>query len=287
MEYMSVERNFSPRTVRNYAEACRFFAKTLGDLEIPSVEHRHFISLKAEMGHRGAGPSRIASIIVGMKCLLQYARDVLAMKVMDLTAVKTPKALSREVTYLTHEELAQFLAAIRLQTWVGEPRLSGYCFRALVETLLATGMRISEALALDRHLIDAVTKETVIIGKGNRQRTVFLTDRALEWLQKYVVLRRDSSPALFVTTGGTRLTVNGVESTFRRIRKWAGLQKQVTPHTLRHTTATNLLANGCPIGFIREVMGHQRLETTCRYYLGILGKADTKKAHEKYSDLAA
>lgn len=268
-------------------EACQFFLKEMGDVEISSIELRHFISLKARMGNRGAGASRIASIIVGMKCLLQYAREVLGLRVMDLTAVRAPKAAIREVTYLTQEELAQFVAAIRLQNWMGEPRVSAFCFRALVETLLATGMRISEALALDRTSIDRTAKEAVIVGKGNKQRTVFFTDRALEWLEKYLALRKDSNPALFLTARSTRLTADTVGRSFGRVRTWARLDKHVTPHTLRHTTATNLLANGCPIGFIREVLGHQRLETTCRYYLGILSRADTKKAHEKYSDLAA
>jgi site-specific recombinase XerD len=285
LEYMSAERRFSPRTAKNYQEACRYFAKEMGDLEIPAIGLRDFISIKARMGNRGAGASRIASIIMGMKCLLMYARDILGLRVMDLTAVKAPKAPSREVTYLTQQELGQFVAAIRLHTWTGEARFTGYCFRTLVETLLATGMRISEALALDRDSIDAPAKEAVIVGKGNKQRTVFFTDRALEWLQKYLALRRDSNPALFVTARHTRLTINTVGSTFRRIREWAGLEKHVTPHTLRHTTATSLLASGCPIGFIKEVLGHQRLETTCRYYLGILSKADTKKAHERYSVL--
>ncbi|MDT8067951.1 MAG: tyrosine-type recombinase/integrase [Terriglobia bacterium] len=286
-EYMSAERRFSPRTVKNYGEACRYFAKELGDLGVSEIELRHFISLKARMEVRGTGASRVASIIVGMKCLLQYVRDVLGVAVMDLTGIRTPKAPSREVTYLTHDELGIFFAAIRLQTWTGEPRYSGYCFRALAETLLATGMRISEALALDRNSIDLVAKEAVIVGKGNKQRTVFFTDRALEWLQKYLALRRDSNPALFLSSRSRRLTIDAVGRTFCRVRTWAGLEKHVTPHTLRHTTATNLLANGCPIGFIREVLGHQRLETTCRYYLGILNRADTKKAHEKYSCLAA
>jgi len=285
-EYMSAERRFSPRTAENYMDACRYFAKTVGDLPLSEIELRHFISLKARMHQRGAGPSRIASIVVGTKCLLQYARDVLGVKVLDLTSVKTPRAPNREVAYLSQDELIRFLSAIRLQTWTGEPRYSGYCFRALVETLLATGMRISEALTLNRDSVDTKTKEAVIVGKGNKQRTIFFTDRALDWLHRYLELRTDSNPALFVGTRRTRLNLDSVGPMFRRVRAWANLEKRVTPHILRHTTATNLLANGCPIGFIREVLGHQRLETTCRYYLGILNRSDTKKAHEKYSVLA-
>ncbi len=81
---------------------------------------------------------------------------------------------------------------------------------------------------------------------------------------------------------GRRLTVNGVQQTFQRTVKRAKLAKRVTPHTLRHTAATLLLRNGCPIGYIKEVLGHSRLETTCRYYLGVLDKVDTKRAFDQY-----
>jgi integrase len=68
------------------------------------------------------------------------------------------------------------------------------------------------------------------------------------------------------------------------MRRRTDLEKKVTPHVLRHTTATNLLRNGCPIGFIKEILGHSDLMTTCRYYLGVLNEVDTKRAHEIYSN---
>src|SRR5437899_8770926 len=73
-----------------------------------------------------------------------------------------------------------------------------------------------------------------------------------------------------------------VQQMFQRTVKRAKLGKRVTPHTLRHTAATLLLRNGCPIGYIKEVLGHSRLETTCRYYLGVLNKVDTKRAFDQY-----
>src|SRR5207249_3346998 len=117
-----------------------------------------------------------------------------------------------------------------------------------------------------------------------KQRTVFFTDRALQWITRYVDLRTDSNPALFATLKNKRLTVDSVEPMFRRNTKWSGLEKRVTPHMIRHTTATNLLRNGCPIGYIKEILGHENLETTCRYYLGILTKAEVKRSHEQYFD---
>ena len=285
VDYAIAEKRLAPKTRRGYMEAIRYFIARVGDHPVQELNLHHFVALKAEMVKRGIGASRIASIINAMKCLLAYARDMLEIPVLDFTKLKTPKVPRREVTYLTPEEFETFVVAIPLQSWKGIPRPSGYCVRALVETLVGTGMRISEALALDRTAIDWQRKDAVIIGKGNKQRTVFFTDRALHWIQRYLPLRDDNNSALFVSREGQRLTIDAAEALFQRARAWSGIKKHVTPHVLRHTTATNLLRNGCPIGFIKEILGHERLETTCRYYLGIMTKLDTRRAHEAYSDL--
>ena len=234
------------------------------------------------MQARGARESRTASVICSLKGLLSYASEVLKVPVMDLGSIRVPRIPHREVTYLTDEELGRFISAIPLSTSWEQPRLSGFCFRALVETLAASGMRISEALSLDWDGIDFGAREARIVGKGNKERSVFFTERALDWIRQYIEMRQDSGPALFATFRGDRMGVSSVEAMFRRISRQAKLGKRVTPHTLRHTAATNLLNKGCPIGFIKEVLGHQKLETTCQFYLGVAKKADVKKAFETY-----
>jgi integrase/recombinase XerD len=142
-------------------------------------------------------------------------------------------------------------------------------------------MRITEALSLKVAEVKLDTGEAQIVGKGNKQRTVFFTPRALGWVREFVNRRTDRSEWLFVCPNGAPFTVNTVQKNFRFIRTRSGLSKRVSPHILRHTCATTLLFNGCPIGFIKEVLGHDRLETTCRYYLGVDKKA-AKEAHQKY-----
>lgn len=284
-EYMTAERHLSPKTIRGYHEAVRFFVKLMDDIPITALRLPHVITFKSRMSQRHAGESRIASILNAVKCLLVYARDIHQLSVLDITSIKAPRVPRRNVVYLSPDEVRLFTEAIPLRAWSGKARRSGHCFRALVETLLATGMRITEALSLDRESIDRVRQEAVIIGKGNKQRTVFFTERALEWVDRYLALRTDSKPALFVSLNNTRLTIDAVEPMFRRTRRWAGLDKAVTPHMLRHTAATNLLRNGCPIGHIKEILGHENLMTTCRYYLGILDKVETKRAHARFSQI--
>jgi integrase/recombinase XerD len=284
IEYMTAERRFSINTVQRYRYNVNCFRRDVGDLLLGEIKPMHFIALKSRMSARGARASRIAGVIFAMKSLLTFARDFLGVAVLDVKNIAVPREPRREVLYLTEEEVAKFIAAITLETSLPRhPHLAGYCYRALVETLLGSGMRISEALSLNRDSIDFEAREAVIIGKGNRQRPVFFTARALEWVSRYLDLRADSDRALFVSAAtGRRLTRDAVELMFRRLSRAAGMEKTVTPHILRHTTATRLLHKGCPIGFIKEVLGHQRLETTCHFYLGTLSKADTKKAFESY-----
>jgi integrase/recombinase XerD len=156
--------------------------------------------------------------------------------------------------------------------------------RALVQVLYTSGMRISEALSLKRSSIDWETREALIIGKGNKQRRVYFSEKAISWLQTYLMYRYDRDQALFVTGGDTPrpIRAEGTWRRFRRYAKLAGLGRHVYPHMFRHTMATTLLANGCPIGHIRALLGHEHLATTCRYYLGIISDKEAKRAHEQF-----
>jgi integrase/recombinase XerD len=195
--------------------------------------------------------------------------------------VTIPKRPRREVVYLTPDEVERFALAIPLTTAKNTIHHSGLRFRALVEALLGSAMRIGELLSLARKDIDFERKDARVIGKGNKERTVFFTDRSLFWLRSYLDIRTDDLPALFLSQNGTRLSRTDIWRPFNRYRRLAGLNKPVRPHLLRHTAATQLLFNGCPVGHIKEILGHERLETTCRYYLGLDRRA-AKAAHQQY-----
>jgi site-specific recombinase XerD len=137
-------------------------------------------------------------------------------------------------------------------------------------------------LSLDRHQLDSKTHEVKVTGKGRKERSAFLTDRAFYWIEQYLAARTDTHQAVFVTTDGKRrLPRADIWRYFERHRQLAGIVKKLTPHILRHTAATQLLFNGCPIGHIKEILGHSRLETTCRYYLGVDTRV-AKAAHLKF-----
>ena len=127
VEYMIAERRLAAKTVRGYREAIQFFIKRVGDVPLQHLTLADFVSFKAEMLRRGAGESRIAGIINGMKGLLLYGRDILEYAIaLDITKLKAPKPPRREVVYLTPEEVETFFNAIPLRAWNTRPRFSGF-----------------------------------------------------------------------------------------------------------------------------------------------------------------
>jgi integrase/recombinase XerD len=271
--------NFSPKTIFKYRDCLNWLIRDIGDKDISDLSVQDFVRLKKMMMKRGVGQARISSVVFATKSFLNYCRNFLNLDTLEPKQIRPPKRVKREVIFLSREEIEAFVDTI------GDSTLTDLRFRAIVEAILGTGMRISEVLSLNRKDIQWEKKEAKIIGKGNKERVVFFTDRALKWVGKYLEKRCDSHEAVFITTGDPRrLTPGDIWRFFKRHRKKAKIDKKLTPHILRHTVATNLVFNGCPIVHVKEILGHERLDTTCRYYLGV-DKELAKKAHDQYLHL--
>jgi integrase/recombinase XerD len=282
LAFATVELGFAPQTIAKYTECLGLVARWIGDVPVTELSKQHILALKSVMLSRNHSSGRQVCILAALKRLLMFCQEELGLTVLQPDTIVLPKRPRREVVYLNTAEVERFLSTIEICNQDGRPFEAGLRFRTLVEVLLGTAMRISEALSLNRQDIDWVDREAVVIGKGNKQRTVFFTERSLLWVKRYLDQRQDEHPALFVTQGGrSRLSRTDIWRPFTRSRRLAQIQKRVTPHLLRHTAATQLLLNGCPIGHIKEILGHERLDTTCRYYLGLDRRA-AKQAHQKY-----
>jgi len=282
LAFATVELGFAPQTIAKYTECLGLVARWIGDVPVTELSKQHILALKSVMLSRNHSSGRQVCILAAVKRLLMFCQEELGLTVLQPDTIVLPKRPRREVVYLNTAEVERFLSTIEICNQDGRPFEAGLRFRTLVEVLLGTAMRISEALSLNRQDIDWVDREAVVIGKGNKQRTVFFTERSLLWVKRYLDQRQDEHPALFVTQGGrSRLSRTDIWRPFTRSRRLAQIQKRVTPHLLRHTAATQLLLNGCPIGHIKEILGHERLDTTCRYYLGLDRRA-AKQAHQKY-----
>lgn len=280
--HAEVELGFSRETIIKYRDCLRQVQKICGDLPVQQFSKADLLRLKADMLSRNLSTNRQVTIILAFKRFLRYLSEEKKLSVFDWQQIRPPRRPRKEVSYLTAEEVEQFVSSIKIENYRGGIYVTGLRLRTLVEVILGSAMRIQEALSLDRDKIDFANAEAKIIGKGRKERTVFFTDRALYWIKEYLSTRTDDCPALFVCQDGqTRLSRTDIWRPFARCRKLSGIKKKVTPHLLRHTAATQLLFNGCPIGHIKEILGHERLETTCRYYLGLDRRA-AKAAHKKY-----
>jgi site-specific recombinase XerD len=279
-DYAKAELCLAEQTISKYRDCLRQVVRILGDRPVAEYQQPDVLRLKADMMGRNLSVGRQVSILAALKALLSYARSQRGLPCLDPADISFPKRPRREVNFLTSIEVERFVVSIRLYNADGGIIMAGLRFRTLVEALLGSAMRISEALSLDRTSIDFDSGEARTIGKGNKERTVFFTARALQWVQRYLQARTDTHQALFVTqTGEARLSRSDIWRPFARCAKLAGLAKRVTPHLLRHTAATQLLFNGCPVGHIKEILGHERLETTCRYYLGLDRRAAKAALH--------
>jgi site-specific recombinase XerD len=280
LEYARYELNFSPQTIIKYRDSLKCFVRDVGDKPVEQFDVMDFVRLKKAMMERGLSEARIASVVYATRSFMSYCQNFLKLSVVDPKSIRPPRIYRREVIYLKKEEVETFVNVIDTTKW------NGLRFKALVEVLLGTGMRIGELLSINRKDIDWDKLEAKIVGKGNKERTIFFNERSLEWLRKYLENRNDLHEAVFVTKKPTgRMHRDDIWRFFDYYRKKAHINKKLTPHILRHTVATNLIFNGCPIVHVKEILGHERLDTTCKYYLGV-DKEQAKKAHHQYLDFA-
>src|ERR1051326_5406388 len=164
--------------------------KLFGRLEVASIRSMHVLAFRQVMASRELSTARQYRLLMVLKLFLKFCRTVLELNCLDSSTIKLPTRKAPRVEYLTNAEIQ----AVRDK--IDTFQTSGARLRALFETLLSTGMRISEALSLNRDSIDFERREAVIIGKGGKARTVFFSEDALRWIRRYLNRRHDPNPAL-------------------------------------------------------------------------------------------
>ncbi len=277
--WLQVEKRFAQSSVISYRSRLKSFVRDVGDIEIDKLSMEHIFQLKQVLYQRNNSEVFIGVCLACIKGLLCYCKTQLSVPLsINTNDITIPKRPRREVVFLTSEEIQRFRNSIDIRP------IYGLRFRTLVEVLLASGMRISEALSLNRNSIDTTTREARVIGKGNKERVVFFNEESIIWIKRYLERRTDKKEALFVTTGENprRLRNQDLTRYFKQQRQIAGINKKITPHMLRHCFASHLVFNSCPFSEIKTLMGHERLDTTIRYYVGLTDKEKAREAHGKY-----
>jgi site-specific recombinase XerD len=280
LTFCKAERNNADQTLEKYKECFRtWIVPQLGNKDVEAINRLETLGLRQVMVAKSLSIARQYGVLIVLKSFLKFCNHVLKLDVIDPTEIPLPNRGRPKVVALTNTEVETLVSNINTNTFAGA-RL-----RALIELLLGTGLRISEALGLNRDIIDAGVTDTEIIGKGGKLRTIFLNKRCIFWMKHYLSKRFDDSEALFVTTGlpARRLGRSDISRFFIHLRCRAEVKKKVTPHILRHTFCTNLLNHGADVTFIRDLAGHQDIQTTAKYYLGV-NKEQLRKIAANYLD---
>ncbi len=207
--------------------------------------------------------------LIALRGFLKYLSKR-GIKSLDPTLVDLPRAAKKQVTFLHFDEVE------RLLNEIPEDTETGLRDRAIIELLFSGGLRVSELCKLNRDSINLERREFVVRGKGKKDRPIFIDQSTADCIKDYLGCRTDSLPALFLnnsknlqtpSTSGDyrRLTPRSIERIVQGYARKAGITKHVTPHTLRHSFATDLLMNGADIRSVQSLLGHANISTTQIY----------------------
>ncbi len=288
LEYLEVERGRSARTIRNYD----FYLKRFADWAkhpVPSKidqemirKYRLFLNRSVE-GREEVNLKKSTQNyhLIALRSFLRFLakRDV---KTMMPDKIELAKTGTRKIEFLDSDELRRIINATK-----DTGGIIGKRDRAILEMLFSTGLRVSELSELKVKDINLKNVEFTVKGKGSKHRVVFMSDSAIDAVKNYLDLRSDPSPYLFVGHDRAKrhrdtlpLSPRSIERIVVRYATSAGITKKITPHTLRHTFATDLLRNGADIRSVQMMLGHESITTT-QIYTHFTDK-ELKKVHEKF-----
>jgi site-specific recombinase XerD len=289
LEYLELEQNRSSKTINNYSHYLNRLVDFAGDIKLSEIDDELIRKWRLWLNRLGTNTSDEMSKVtqnyhlIALRSFLKFCAkrgyDVMAADKIELARTKRP-----QVTFLTPEELERLAAQPKTET------LNGLRDRAIIELLFSSGLRVSELVGLDRDHINLKRREFMVRGKGQKDRPIFISEEAAEWIDKYLQKRQDNTKPLFIRYSGNkkvdlsgnyhRLTARSIQRMVARYALLAGITKHVSPHTLRHSFATDLLMNGADLRSVQVMLGHSNIATT-QIYTHITDP-HLKAVHEKY-----
>lgn len=301
LEYLEVEKNRSQKTVRNYDfYLTRFFRIARiaepSDITLASVKKFRLWLHRFEQNGNGAslGTRTQNYHVIALRTFLKYCakNDIATLATEKIELAKEP---DRQVEFLEQHELRELLAApLRNEHGerIAQPTIMMMRDKAIIELFFSTGLRVAELATLQRDGINLAKDEFTVRGKGSKLRVVFLAESARVWLKKYFNERGDLSPYCFVAHDRAKngraehdampLTSRSIERMIKKYARASGITKNVTPHTLRHSFATDLLRNGADIRSVQAMLGHSSITTT-QIYTHITDRG-LRDVHKKFHD---
>lgn len=294
LEHLEIDRNCSFYTVRNYRHYLTRFlfflekhspTARLDSLNLETIrKYRLFLSRFVSPNDLPLSKVTQSYHIIALRVFFRYLikNDY---QTVSPEKIDLPKAESKSLKFLSKGQVERLLNQPQIST----PQ--GLRDKAILETLFSTGLRVSELVKLNRDQINFKTREFGIIGKGGRPRVVFLSEKATDWLTRYLKKREDHFKPLFTRIGGqkitpetndgeVRLTARSVQRIVDKYAKKAKMPIKATPHVLRHSFATDLLTSGADLRSIQEMLGHKNIATT-QIYTHVTNP-QLRRVHEKF-----
>lgn len=258
--YLEMDLNYSKNTIDTYLNALNHLNNEINKdiLKLSSNEIEKFISsLNLES-------SSISNYLSAYKTFYNYYIKIGKTNINPIDKVDTPKLSKHLPTYLTEEEVDKLLNIEITDAFSARNK-------SLLELLYATGLRISELINLEFKNIDLNDCIVRIIGKGSKERIVPINDMAIKYLKIYVkgfrhkLVKTEQNNYVYLNNHGKKMTRQGVFKMIKKRTQEAGIKKDVSPHTLRHSIATHMLENGADLRIIQEFLGHESIGTTQIY----------------------
>ncbi len=280
LDYCEVEKGLADRTQENYRRYLQKLVEWLKRIKKENLSPDELTTddiwayrlyLSRYTGKKGLSLKKVTQnyYLIALRALLGYftAKDIISLPADKIVLAKDGRA-EKTVKFLNLDQIEKLLLAPDTNT------RNGLRDKAILETLFSTGLRIAELVALNQeqftNIKDKKDLELGIIGKGSHPRTVYFSERALFWIKKYLETRKDKEKPLFIhyksrRDAESRLTARSIERIVKKYAILAGVPVFTTPHTLRHSMATDLLAQGVDLRTIQEFLGHRSILTTQIY----------------------
>ncbi len=265
MYYLQYEKNASPKTIENYHLRLTRLVDFLWNIKITDLNRMQLLDYRMALTENGLSVRTINYHIVAIRAFLKFLlkNDIDCISPDKLELAKFP---SRNLSFLDDEEIQKLLNAPDQRS---KKALQQSRDNAILQFLYGTGLRVTELITLQKKDIKIDSNQFSVIGKWSKIRAIFTTKQARDALKKYLELRDDDSEYLFTSQSwnsqGQHLSRNAVEELVKRYAKLAGIEKRVTPHTLRHSFATSLIKKWADIRAVQTLLGHSSITTTQIY----------------------